>query len=137
MNGKWKLMQDMKKRVSETMSKLVVIETTVSALTSLEQRKVSILNESSKLLIKTVRVTPSVSADVKLSLLDSADDLVAEEIYSNSSKDYTTGNETELYDMMDLPYIDKDNSKKVHIKIQNEGLMTANFKVKITALQLQ
>lgn len=135
MNGKWHLMQLTGRGGSGT-SKMITIETEVSDIPGLESRRISAPLEKGKILIKTIKVIPNKEAAVSVQILTSVLKPENESIYANDSK-HSTGNDVEgIYDMMDLPYNDEDNSNQIHFDVQNKSMELASFKIKVVGLAM-
>lgn len=135
MNGKWHLMQ-LSGRGGNGTSKMITLTSEIANIPGLESRRFSVPLEKGKILIKTIKVIPDKEAAVSLRILTNVLKPETEIVYENDSK-HSTGNDVEgIYDMMDLPYNDEDNSNQIHFEIQNKSLELASFKIKVVGLAM-
>ncbi len=82
---------------------------------------------TAKVLLKTIRVTPTASAPkFSVEILNKVTDGLVE----YNSLDQTA----ELYDMVDLPYVDSDGGTKLHLRINNQ--VESAYTIQIRALPL-
>lgn len=135
MNGKWYMMQLTGRGGSGT-SKMVTIKSEIVDLPGLETKRISVPLEKGKILIKTIKITPNREAAVEAHILTSVLKAENESIYDNDSKHSTGNNVDGIYDMMDLPYNDEDNSNQIHFEIKNKSMETASFKIKVVGLSM-
>lgn len=82
---------------------------------------------TAKVLLKTIRVTPTASApQFSVEILNKVTD---------GSVEYNSLDQTaELYDMVDLPYVDGDGGTKLHLRINNQ--VESAYTIQIRALPL-
>ncbi|WMT39270.1 hypothetical protein RE628_17615 [Paenibacillus sp. D2_2] len=128
MNRTWKLIEEMRKVFLP-----VSCSWKVEHVGGGSKAMIAIPMEHPRLLIKTLRVTPSRETNVELKILNSAG-ATPEVLYFNNAQ-YSTGNFLEgIYDMIDLPYEDVDGTSTLHLSVKNLGADVADFLIEVTGL---
>lgn len=110
------------------------VETTIAGIEPEAMATASIPVEHAKLLVKTIRAIPNHSSNLEVLIVDSVDPQVAEILYSNTAE-YSTGNFTEgIYDMIDIPYNDLDDTSAIHVMVKNLGATPVDVILRVTGL---
>lgn len=128
MNRTWKLMEEMRK-VLLPVSFVHKVEHVSGGAKAL----IHIPMEHPRFMIKTIRVVPSRETNVEVHILNSAGP-TPDVLYFNNAQ-YSTGNFVEgIYDMIDLPYMDMDETSTLHMSLKNLGTDVAHFDIEVTGL---
>lgn len=90
-----------------------------------------------RILIKTIRVTPNIETNVEVQVLDSVDEQNADILYFNDAE-HSTGNFKDgIYDMIDIPYEDKDGTQALHVAILNPNSEPVTFAVEVKGMTIR
>lgn len=140
-NGNFFMLQ-YQKTVGEVM-KLVTLDFQLHSIPSGSIQRKSIVTGKDKLLIKTIKVIPvGTMSSCEVTLVRgaaSALDDMAQVVYVNTTE-YSTSNSTDgIYDLVDIPYVDEDITKSIHIAVKNTHTSgsAADYRVIIEAIELQ
>ena len=85
-------------------------------------------DKTSKLLLKTIFIEGPLGAAIDVEIVSSSDNLKSFLFYKN-----TIATE-QLYDLIDIPYVDEDGTDSLHIMLNNKGSTPGKYKVRISAI---
>jgi hypothetical protein len=113
----------------ESINKIVDIEHTFTMVDVNKFSQVSLPLDigTGKFLIKSIFIEGTENSSIEA------------EIRSSNTMSYfafyrNTVSSNLIYDQIDIPFIDDDNSDKIHIWIKNNGQVSSSFKVRITGV---
>ncbi|OKP93689.1 hypothetical protein [Paenibacillus sp. P32E] len=141
MNGDFFLLQYQK--TAGGGMKLVDLDFRINAVDPGSTARKSFYTGKGKLLLKTVKVIPiGVSSSCELTIVRSATAEISdmkEVVYANATE-YSTGNTADgIYDLVDIPYVDADGTRNIHLALKNTlSTGTAvDFRIIIEAIELK
>lgn len=113
------------------MSELVLVTHSTGTLQVSETESVSIdiPNSFNKFMLKSIYVLGTSDTSIKLEIVSSTGSKPFV-VYRNIVK----GNE--LYDVADLPYIDEDDTARLHVRITNTGTQPGTFNLRVAGVTL-
>ncbi|WP_427051994.1 hypothetical protein [Paenibacillus sp. TC-CSREp1] len=128
MNRSWELMEEMRKVLLP-----VSFVQRVEQVDGGAEAFIHIPMEHPRFMIKTIRVVPTRETNVEVQVLNSAGPS-PDVLYFNNAQ-YSTGNFIEgIYDMIDLPYVDIDETSTLHLSLKNLGTDVSHFDIEVTGL---
>lgn len=141
MNGDFFLLQYQK--TAGGGMKLIDLDFKVNAVGPGSTVRKSFYSGKDKLLLKTIKVIPiGASSSCELTITRSATAVISdmkEVVYTNTTE-YSTGNTIDgIYDLVDIPYVDEDGTRSIHVALKNTLSTGAaiDFRVIIEALELK
>ncbi|MGA4519181.1 hypothetical protein ACPA0F_18145 [Solibacillus silvestris] len=86
---------------------------------------------TSKLMLKTIYVDGPLGAAIDIEIVSSADQNNRFLFYRNSIAT------EELYDLVDIPYVDEDGTDVLHLILNNKGTTSGAYQIRISGVYAQ
>ena len=119
--------------LEKKISKIITFkhEETAVALESGSQVSLPIETNTGKLILKTIYIKSLEGAAIDVEIVSSTDNENSFLFYRNAITTH------ELYDVVDIPYMDEDETNKLHLVLRNRGNIEAPYSIRISALFAQ